>query len=108
MMIQITCPCYLLHVHVIYYTYILHITYYRLHITDYMLHVTDYMLHITYHMVHITYSMISCTSHSGAHYIYVAKLMYVCMYQMAVMLMEALAPFPHKYSWSLVGHSGDI
>jgi len=27
--------------------------------------------------------------------------------QMAVMLMEALAPFSHKYSWSLVGHSGD-
>lgn len=27
--------------------------------------------------------------------------------QMAVLLMEALAPFPHKYSWSLVGHSGD-
>jgi hypothetical protein len=26
---------------------------------------------------------------------------------MAVLLMEALAPFPHKYAWSLVGHSGD-
>ena len=27
--------------------------------------------------------------------------------QMAVMLMESLAGFEHKYSWSLVGHSGD-
>jgi hypothetical protein len=27
--------------------------------------------------------------------------------QIAVMLMEALAPFAHKYSWSIVGHSGD-
>ena len=26
--------------------------------------------------------------------------------QVAVMLMEALAPFGHKYQWSLVGHSG--
>ncbi|KAJ1482812.1 hypothetical protein T484DRAFT_1802869 [Baffinella frigidus] len=27
--------------------------------------------------------------------------------QMAVLLMECLAGFDHKYSWSLVGHSGD-
>jgi hypothetical protein len=26
---------------------------------------------------------------------------------MAVMIMEALEGFEHKYSWSLVGHSGD-